>query len=1124
MNHNMKRLLSILLALAVSFGAMVISPATVFADGTEVSDLLGDDPFEAVTDDGLCYAYKDGNAVITGYDNEVESDLVIPASIEGNTVVGIAEKAFKENQIIGNVTINAGITVIPSGAFQASSVRTVVLPDSIEDIQSDAFANCADLETINIPGTVSHIGMHAFTDCVNISGTWAFDGVVIEEGAFGGTAITGISLSNSTLDYESFTNCSSLVSVSLNNTELYENCFSDCTALENLTILNMTGIASESFSGCTALKKVVLPSGLKTIESGAFRDCTVLSGVYIPSSVTTIANDAFYNDWLLNICGETESYAESYAGTSGIDFYTGSIDAIVTGTGSSNDLRFAYSDSKAVILGYDGDNSDLVIPDSIAGKTVTALGARAFENNKKIENVTVNANISVIPFNSFEKSTVKTVVLPDSITDIQDKAFIDCYDLETINIPETISHIGLKAFQFCFKLSGTLTFNGAVIEDGAFTETAIRGLSLSNCTLIRGSFHMCGALETVDLYNTVINGSAFYSCTALESLTMQNVGLVFGNCFRGCTSLKTAVLSEGLTTIKSYGFQNCTSLSGAYIPSTVTSIEEYAFTNDSYLFISTDTVGSGYSYVADWAEDNLIPFVLIRYDDAEHKENGEWTGCIDGEALEKYDGSRGLYIMSKDGMIWFNANAVANITKEKHDSVHIGWMPVKDAPNSGNQSFDDTIEEILNNGGKVFNFNLSENALDLDDRSGKIDFGGDNGGGADLTIPIEAGLRNVNVYYVDENGSKTKVRSSYDRTTGAVTFHTSHFSYFSLEEDDAIELDADEVEVNHSATLTENFAYNYYFTLGENGSDFSDYSNVWLELNIREYKQAATYEFLDENNVGYNLVTKELTDWSTDTSKGYNRYKFTYTGIAAAEIGNLISATLHMEKEGQAYYTPVDSSSIKNYAYNRIEKSDDANLKSLLVDMLNYCAEAQSYFHYNETQLVNAGLTNEQKALGTQVDVVPTQTQNIIALEGTAAGFINSKTINLGSSIELKYYMTFGSVDLNNVKLVLTYQPLVGDTQNITINGSDFGYDSENTRYYAKLTTIAAADTGSMVSATLYETVNEVDVAISDTLEYGIEVYCKNRLSNPLDEALNSLLRKMLKYTRNAANYFMNQS
>ena len=47
------------------------------------------------------------------------------------------------------------------------------------------------------------------------------------------------------------------------------------------------------FAGAKALKKVVLPSGLKSIGKEAFQTCESLPEIIIPSGVKTIANEAF---------------------------------------------------------------------------------------------------------------------------------------------------------------------------------------------------------------------------------------------------------------------------------------------------------------------------------------------------------------------------------------------------------------------------------------------------------------------------------------------------------------------------------------------------------------------------------------------------------------------------------------------------------------------------------------------------------------------------------------------------------------------------------------------------------------------------------------------------------------
>jgi hypothetical protein len=63
------------------------------------------------------------------------------------------------------------------------------------------------------------------------------------------------------------------------------------------------------------------------------------------------------------------------------------------------------------------------------------------------------------------------------------------------------------------------------------------------------------------------------------------------------------------------------------------------------------------------------------------------------------------------------------------------------------------------------------------------------------------------------------------------------------------------------------------------------------------------------------------------------------------------------------------SESIVTYALSMLGKITNPEQKTMFVDMLNYGAEAQKFFHYDEAHLANAGLTDAQKALATQEDI-----------------------------------------------------------------------------------------------------------------------------------------------------------
>ena len=87
------------------------------------------------------FDFNETTGTITGYDG-TDTVVVIPSKINGITV-----------ETIGHF------------AFQDSAVTSVTIPDSVTVIQSCAFYNCGNLETIRIPVSVTFIGDLAFAGC-----------------------------------------------------------------------------------------------------------------------------------------------------------------------------------------------------------------------------------------------------------------------------------------------------------------------------------------------------------------------------------------------------------------------------------------------------------------------------------------------------------------------------------------------------------------------------------------------------------------------------------------------------------------------------------------------------------------------------------------------------------------------------------------------------------------------------------------------------------------------------------------------------------------------------------------------------------------------------------------------
>ena len=312
------------------------------------------------------------------------------------------------------------------------------------------------------------------------------------------------------------------------------------------------------------------------------------------------------------------------------------------------------------------------------------------------------------------------------------------------------------------------------------------------------------------------------------------------------------------------------------------------------------------------------------------------------------------------------------------------------------------------------------------------------------------------------------------------------------------------ISINHALSLDNNLAISYLI----DEDSLKDYTNLRLVAKRRHYKNGSSE---------YSIVTTELIPETVSSYGGYVQFK--YRGIAAKEMGENVEAVLYATKGDTEYHTAVDNYGVSAYAYRMIRKSSTSSkLKTLLVDMLNYGALAQEYFHCNQGNLVNAGLESDELLLGTQGDITLKSHNKVTTTQGATLS-IYGKGLTSEDSIEIKYYITIpDTYDMSKVRLELEYQDIKKGMHYKTIQGTDFGSDLGYRT--AVLDEIAAKDAGQVVTATLYEDTETV----ACIHQYSIETYCYNKTKNSTTDErellLQELCRAMMKYCKTAAQYF----
>ena len=213
--------------------------------------------------------------------------------------------------------------------------------------------------------------------------------------------------------------------------------------------------------------------------------------------------------------------------------------ADMTEDGLRYQLTMDAGECCAVITGYTGTAAELTIPSEIDGCAVKSIGESAFQSCK----------------------TLKSVKLPDSLTELGKFAFFDCTSLTSVTIPAGVTHIPLGAFDGCNKLTEV------ILPDGL---TGLDSYAFSGCKKLKQI--------TIPEGVKFIGHNTFYDCSALAEITVPaSVTLIGNDAFLDCSRLKTVTLQEGLTTIGYRAFMQCTALESVKIPVSVTSIDNFAF-------------------------------------------------------------------------------------------------------------------------------------------------------------------------------------------------------------------------------------------------------------------------------------------------------------------------------------------------------------------------------------------------------------------------------------------------------------------------------------------------------------------------------------------------------------------
>ena len=296
-------------------------------------------PSEFVVEDGVLIAY-------TG----TVSHVVIPADRD---IAVIGMEVFYEKEELVSVVIPESVTQIEDLAFgRCTALTEITLPSGLTRIGSAAFSDCEKLTRITLPAALEELGNSVFERCTALTEIEIPEGITVcGAGVFEGcSALTSVMLPDSLgecygSDGEAdsgesiFNGCVSLTRVVIEGgripdytlripAEFTVYCYElsgvagwaerNGYSVSYLPMLKLNlprtakCVEEEAFAG-TAAQVVVLPDGCTDIGPRAFAGSDGLRFVYMPDSVERIADDAFEGCGSVTFLCESENAAAAYA-------------------------------------------------------------------------------------------------------------------------------------------------------------------------------------------------------------------------------------------------------------------------------------------------------------------------------------------------------------------------------------------------------------------------------------------------------------------------------------------------------------------------------------------------------------------------------------------------------------------------------------------------------------------------------------------------------------------------------------------------------------------------------------------------------------------------------------------
>lgn len=413
-------------------------------------------------------------------------------------VTSVSYEAFALCKNLNSVTIPSTVKTIGIRSFYGTKISKITVPSKTKTIGQGAFGSCKSLKTIVMPGdfklkleedtddklwyvtsdqsAVDTITFNTKLKLANVSYLSA-NNLVVAKNDPSYQSIEGVIYTK---------DGKGIVRVPQKRTELKIK--EGCTEFNMQSVLyNSTDSEGDEFNNCSKLKKIVIPSSVKSINKIKYKTDRADACDMHVDTIEIVPKDFDANSL----------YA--LGSSLGKNITIESLMELLPDQITYKDHMYITKDHG--LLKYDGKDANVEIPEEI-----TWIAPEAFYRNE----------------------TLKNVKLPSKITTIEENTFYGCSELEAVIIPDQVTMIGKSAFDECTVLK-SVTFGKSlkVIKDHAFASVNIRNFTIPSGIqkIETGAFAGINQIGTVTFEGSTkyVAADAFMNSTGIKLVYKKGI-------------------------------------------------------------------------------------------------------------------------------------------------------------------------------------------------------------------------------------------------------------------------------------------------------------------------------------------------------------------------------------------------------------------------------------------------------------------------------------------------------------------------------------------------------------------------------------------------------------------------